>query len=377
MSFYVTHLITGLGNGGAETMLYQILKYQDNPSIKYNVISMGAGSYYADKIRKLGIDVLELNIKKNPLSSVVKIYKELKKTDVLCCWMYHSNFVGYIIGRLAHVKKIIWNVRHSELSKEFNKKTTLQINKWCAKHSKKVSEVIFNGYKSRTVHEAIGYYHENCVVIGNGVDTEEYKPNLSAKGQICTEIGIPDDRKIILSVTKNHPIKDIPMFLKAFAEIKIERKDVVAIICGSGVESSNSALVDNCKKLNLRIGDDVIFLGFREDVPLLLSSCDLYVLHSAGEAFPNTLIQAMSCGCLCLTTDVGDAAKIIGDSSCVVPPCNCHVFSQAVMRLLELSKTDAEQKRRDNRIRIIQNFDIHSVVRQYESEYLFGRDKNY
>lgn len=366
MSFYVTHLITGLGNGGAETMLYQILKYQDNPSIKYNVVSMGAGSYYAEKIRKIGIDVLELNIRKKPLSTVVKIYKELKKTDVLCCWMYHSNFVGYIIGRLAHVKKIIWNVRHSELSKEFNKKTTLQINKWCAKHSKKVSEVIFNGYKSRTVHEAIGYYHENCVVIGNGVDTTEYQFIENARKNLLSELNINRNVKIILSVTRFHPIKDIPTFIAAFQIIHSKEQNSIAVMCGEKIDASNNEIDCLCRENHLKIGKDVYLLGMRSDIPELLSSCDVFVLHSAGEAFPNTLLQAMSCDCLCVATDVGDVRRIIDNDDFLVDVGDYYRIADKVEKLLNRKKDEILELKSKNRNAIITRFNIKTIVKQYE-----------
>lgn len=370
MKYIVVHLITGLGKGGTETMLYQILKFQSNPSIKYRVISMGKGSFYNEKIKELGIDVKVFNFKKHPVLSFVRMCGILKNIDVLCCWMYHANFVGYIVGKIARVKKIIWNIRHSDLSKELNKSTTLLINKWCAKHSRKVSQIIFNGFKARKAHEAIGYCWDNCVVAVNGVDTDEYKQIPKAKEQIYNELGIPKCKKILLSVTKYHPIKDITSFLMAFCEIRRKQNNIIAVMCGNGIEPSNIALVDKCQQLDLVIGKDIYLLGLRDDVPNLLSACDLYVLHSAGEAFPNTLIQAMSCGCLCLTTNVGDAGKILGDSLCVIPPKNYYALAQSELTLLNLNITDAEEKKVKNRKRVMNDYSIGPVVQQYESLYL-------
>ena len=64
----VTHLIAGLGKGGAETMLYQSLKYRSQSDTSYQVVSFGETHYYEVFIRELGIEVVDLNLRKNPPS---------------------------------------------------------------------------------------------------------------------------------------------------------------------------------------------------------------------------------------------------------------------------------------------------------------------
>lgn len=60
----VTHIITGLGKGGAETMLYQVIKFRTNNSLEHKVISLGGSSFYEDRIRALGVSVEICNIRK-------------------------------------------------------------------------------------------------------------------------------------------------------------------------------------------------------------------------------------------------------------------------------------------------------------------------
>ena len=53
----------------------------------------------------------------------------------------------------------------------------------------------------------------------------------------------------------------------------------------------------------------VILLGEQRDVTAIMNGIDIFVLPSISEAFPLALGEAMSCGCYCIATDVGDCAK--------------------------------------------------------------------
>lgn len=362
----VTHLITGLGKGGAETMLYQVLKYRTDREISYQVVSLGGGHYYEGPIRELGIPVTELNFRTRPVSRFLRLVKLLRGTDTLCCWMYHANFVGYLAGRLSKVPRIVWNIRHSSLNSALNKKRTLFLNRICAHWSRRVAAIAYNGEQARLAHEAVGYAPEKGCVLSNGCDCEEYVPDSTARGALCQELGISPEMRIILSVTRYTPIKDVPTFIRAFGKLR-RRGAAAAVLCGVGVEPQNRELAALCGEAGLEIGWDVFLLGLRHDVPRLLAACDLYILHSAGEAFPNALVQAMSCGCLCAATDVGDARQILADDGCILPPGDADALAEKMEALLALETTAAELRRGRNRERACELFDIRQVVKTYEA----------
>lgn len=366
MAKQVTHLIVGLGKGGAETMLYQILKYRTNPDLRYKVISLGAAHYYEDPIRQLGVEIIEVSFRKKPLSSVVKILRNLRSTDTLCCWMYHANLIGYYLGKLAGVKHIIWNIRHSNLDPALNNVTTLRLNKWCARWSGKVSVIAYNGQQARKIHEEIGYCSEKGIVLNNGVDCEEFRPMPEDKALLRAELGIRDNQQVVLSLTKDHPIKDIPTYIQAFAMLHKEQPDTVAIMCGKGVEEGNQQIADFCCINGLKVGSDIFLLGMRHDVPRLLAGCNLFVLHSAGEAFPNTLIQAMSCGCLCVATDVGDVRKILNDDLFVCPPQEPKALADRISEALCLPDAKKAITKEKNRSRVVRKYCIQNAVKAYE-----------
>ncbi|OQC00514.1 MAG: putative glycosyltransferase EpsF [Firmicutes bacterium ADurb.Bin099] len=362
----VTHLITGLGMGGAETMLYQVLKYSTNSDLQHRVISFGASHFYEQLIRNMGISVIEVDIKKKPLTSLARILHEIKGTDTLCCWMYHANLIGYYLGHLSRVKKIVWCIRHSNLDADRNSKLTMSINRHCAKISKSVSKIAYNGQTARFNHEAIGYCKQNGVVVDNGVDCELYKPDSLAQNGLRQEFHITDNQKIILSVTRDNPIKDIPTFLEAISILHRSKTDIVAVMCGAGISCENKRIVSLCEQQGLQIGKDIFLLGTRNDVARLLAGCDVYALHSAGEAFPNTLIQAMACGCLCIATDVGEVRRVLNNDQWIVPAKNPKQLAAALLQAQTLTITEKKEIAYANRARVKMEYDIDRIVKQYE-----------
>lgn len=363
----VTHLITGLGKGGAETMLYQVLKYRTDREITHQVVSLGGAHYYEGPIRELDIPVTELNFRSRPASDFLRLVKLLRGTDTLCCWMYHANFIGYLAAKLVKIPRVIWFIRHSSLDPELNKKRSLFLNRVCARWSNRVTAVAYNGEQSRLAHEAIGYAPEKGCVLSNGCDCEEYAPDDAAREDLCRELGLHGEKQIILSVTKDTPIKDIPTFIRAFGRLHRDQTGTAAVLCGGGIEPENRKLAALCAEEGLEIGRDVFLLGLRHDVPRLLAACDLYVLHSAGEAFPNVLLQAMSCGCLCAATDVGDVKHILPDSHWMIQPGNADILAKKIVELLELPPEAAQSVRAQNRRTIREKFDIRQIVKEYEA----------
>ena len=111
-------------------------------------------------------------------------------------------------------------------------------------------------------------------------------------------------------------------------------------------------------------------LGKRSDMQRLTAALDVAVCASHfGEAFPNVLGEAMACGVPCATTDVGDAAYIVGDTGRVVPPKSPEELAAAIRMLL--TSPDADRRRRSSaaRQRVQEHFDLPLVAMRYENLY--------
>ena len=92
----ILHVISGLGNGGAENSLYKICKY-DNKN-KHIVISITSTGKYFRILREIGIEVYYLNLKFYSILKFIKLILLIRslRPDILQTWLIMGDFLGGI-----------------------------------------------------------------------------------------------------------------------------------------------------------------------------------------------------------------------------------------------------------------------------------------
>ncbi|MBP1969192.1 glycosyltransferase involved in cell wall biosynthesis [Virgibacillus natechei] len=364
----ITHIITGLNMGGAETMLYKLLKHIDKDKYDVNVISMMDDGVYGEKIRNLGFEVISLNMKKGIPSFKFKLAKRhIKNTDIIQTWMYHADLLGYILFKFSKVEKLIWGIRRSNLDPKLNKKSTIIIAKINAKLSKKVDTIVSCSTKAKEVHEEFGFFDENLLVIPNGFELNQFSKDVEAKLKLSKIIGRKSDIPYIAHVGRWSILKDYQNFIKALNKVKQQGIKFHAVLVGTNIDEKNMELMDLVKKYDLL--NNVSLLGIRDDIPTIMSGADILTSSSSGEGFPNVIGEAMACETPCVVTDVGDSAYIVGDTGKVVPSKDSDALSKSILDLLHLPDNEREHLGSIARQRVIENFDIHKVTKQFEELY--------
>jgi len=366
----IVHIITGLNGGGAENMLYKLLKYSSKERFYHKVISLMDEGVYARKIQEIGVKVhcLRLN-KKNIISSLIKARNICKRVDVIDTWLYHADIFGFIVAKILLNKKLIWNIRHSNLEKEANKSRTLKIIKINSFLSKYVDCITYNSNKALENHIKFGYTDKNSVVIPNGFELDKFKFNLKNRIRVRKELGLDKldkEQKVIITVGRWDIQKDYYTLLKALNGLKKYSKNFKMIMCGDNLDYSNEELTDLIDTYGLR--ENIILLGRREDIPSLLSAADIYVSSSLGESFSNAIGEAMACELPCIVTDVGDSKLILGDAGKVIEPKDCIALCNAILSYINAK--DLKEYREKTRKRVIENYDIRHVVRLFENNYI-------
>ena len=370
----VLHIITGLSTGGAEMMLYKLVSKIDRGCFDIYVVSLTNIGPVGEKIEKLNIPVVAVGMKRGwrgffSFSGFFKLLRIVKKykPDVIQTWMYHSDLIGGLVGKILKVP-VIWNIRHSNLNPKYNKKTTIWTAKICAKFSKTLpKKIICCSWASKSVHKKLGYDENKMVVIPNGFDLDAFFPDKQAREKVRKELGINDKIIVIGFAARFDPQKDHRNFFEAAKIVYKIYPNVHFLLCGDGISWDNKRLREWIEKSGVK--KITHLLGRRDDMKNVYNSIDIFCSSSYGEGFPNVIGEAMACEVPCVVTNVGDSAIIVKDTGFVVPPKNPEALAEAIIKMIELSEEKRRELGKKARDRIGQNFSIEKVVKEYENLY--------
>jgi glycosyltransferase involved in cell wall biosynthesis len=122
--------------------------------------------------------------------------------------------------------------------------------------------------------------------------------------------------------------------------------------------------------VRLGIDRNILFLGLRNDVPDILSACDIGVLCSHQEGFSNAILEMMAAGLPMIVTDVGGNAEAVldGTTGIVVPPRDPDRLAAAIVRLAQ-DPSLRERFGRAGRCRVAEHFALERSIEAYDVLY--------
>lgn len=371
----VCHIITSLEQGGAQASLFRLVA-ASRDQFTHVVISLADDDVtYRSKLMEIGVEVICLGMARGAFSfgkfwQLMKLIKCLRP-DVVQTWMYHADFLGGVAARLASVKKIYWNVRHSDLNRATTKRGTIIVAYICMLLSYVVPrKIVFPAQQARRNHVAIGYKKSKTICIPNGYDMDVLRPDSAAGAQLRTELAIDESAFVVAAVGRWTPEKDYPTLFGALGLLEMEPScaDMKVVLVGKGMERTNSDLIGLLNQLTRQ--DFVHLLGQRKDMVSVFNAADLLVLSSNSEAFPNVLAEAMACGVPVVATDVGDAKLIVDRCGWISGPGDSSALAGNIVKARQALLSDAQAIKGCAREHIYSHFSLGVVVNAYRELWL-------
>ena len=269
-----------------------------------------------------------------------------RKVDLL-----HSNNTGAepapIAARLAGIHRVIgtFHVLPSyDLQGVRGGKRYRQLEKWsmgALHHATSCCEAA-----AREWRERCGFPESLVTVIHNGIEVARIARKRS-KAEARKALSLPDDSVVIAAIGNLHEYKVYEHLLRAMPKLLKFCPNACVLVAGTGpLEADLISL-----SILLGIERQVLFLGFCNDVSLLLDCADIYVQPSLVEAFPIAILEASGSGLPVVATSIGGVPEAIlaGKTGILVPPKDSVSLAAALESLAlnpELCETMGEAGRR-------------------------------
>ena len=357
----VLHIITDLGQGGAEAVLYRLIGATSD-GFEHAVVSLHLEGVYGQPLRDRGVPVTALGMRRGRvtiegLRRLLRIIREYRP-HVVQTRLDHANLVGGLMARFAGAPPVVWAVHSTDLGPLRSSWKTRIIRRTCAQLSRVLpSAIVSDAHSGAALHEKIGFCASKLIVVPNGVDPLPFRPDSEARERIRRIWGVTPDEVLLGCVARWDPLKDHENLLRAVKLLTDRGHAFRCALIGRGMIEENGDLQRVIQRWG--VADRLILAGASGDVPAIMNALDLHVLPSRSESLPVAVMEAMACGTPCVVTDVGDARDIVGDTGWVARSQDSGALADAIEAALSDCRRGALKGRAKScRARIIRDFSL-------------------
>ncbi|MCD6571383.1 MAG: glycosyltransferase family 4 protein [Deltaproteobacteria bacterium] len=331
--------------GGAEKILYQVLKglKESHETFQLYLVA-GSDGLLVDKVRQLSIPVHIEPIPEDTRDFIgllkwgIKVLQIVRSLEANLIYLNTLRSILFTSLPLKLLRvPIIWHEHNIQPS--FVRRTLLNLLAlWLPNKIIAVSQAVANTYwnviRSRKIQ-----------VIHNALDLTGFPTK--ALNNIRKEFNICSEDSIVTIPSVLRPWKGHEYFIRAAQLVTKKFPKCKFLILGEEVikkeKGYKQRLIELSKSLNL--DDNIIFTGFRNDVPNILLQSDVVVLSSIlPDPLPTVVLEAMAVAKPVVATNVGGVPEMVVDkeTGLLVPPKDYKAMANAILKLL----MDKEYSRR-------------------------------
>jgi len=369
---HVVHLVHKYTIGGAEAVIDYLCRFGSN-NVKNTICSFTTPDADAPYGPESKCHMISFNKGPgNELKLPVNLYGFLKRSKVD---IVHAQAWGtYIEGLLA--AKFLY--RHNcKFIFAFHGKTIFDVKfgiPWRRRFAQRLAapftDIILapSNQMARDYANTIGISPQKIRVLYNGIDLSRFTKKVTCAKKKC---GLNKNDFVIGFVGRLDPVKNLVGVMKVFKMLteKVlpsERSKLRLLIVGDGEERER---LEDIKR-EFGLSDHVILFGLSKDIPLCMSSMNVYFQPSFYEGHSNTILEAMASGLPVISTSVGGTPEIIddGETGYLFDPYD---YSGMSMKLLALYDNEALCKKiGESAIDIIKKkYSVQRMIHEYEKLY--------
>jgi glycosyltransferase involved in cell wall biosynthesis len=362
----ILHIIETSGPGGAETVLLNVVNHLDHSRYQSIVVLLKPGWLY-QKLRESDISTIILRSAHSyDLRFLLKLWLNIKKhrIDLIHSHLPDVNLYSCLAGFMAGIPVVTTYHGRIRRSQKTNNPDNLKYF-LIGRLSTKV--VAVSDWLKNDLVRVAQFSPGKVKTIYNGVDWEHFDfpfNSVAKKGELKIDL----DEKIVGIVANLRAAKGYEYFVRAAAIITQNIPKVRFLIIGEGDNEVMDRIIKESKALGLT--DQLIFLGFREDVPELLSIMDVFVLSSISEGLSIATIEAMAAGVPVVVTKSGGPQEVVieGVTGFLVPSEDEKSLAEKVVLLLK-NKELAISMGKVAQAQVRAKFNLERMIGNYQMVY--------
>ncbi len=317
----IAHVITRLDWGGSPDIVRVLVSGLDprvfevtliygqtlHPSAK-TLEFLAAASVHLVHIPQLVRDIRPLS----DLAALVRLFAVFshQEFDIIHTHTAKAGALGRIAAFLARTPVILYTPHGHNFYGYFSKacsKAIVLIEKILATLTTRI--VVFTQLEKKDFI-ALGVAPVTKLsVVSQGLELAGYRLTIQEKDAAKESLGIKKEDFVVGLVSRLEPVKGTQYFIEACRLLAAESASLRFFIAGDG--SLAESLKQKVKEY--RLGEKVIFLGWRQDIPRILAACDAVVLPSLNEAVGIALIEAQAQGIPVVASKVGGIPEVVQD----------------------------------------------------------------
>jgi len=363
----IFYVITGLGVGGAERQLVDIADQMQLAGHEVKIIYLTGSALVKPKCAD--IEILSLDVKKS-VFGLISAYSRLRdqirrfKPDVVHSHMVHANILVRLVRLSVHIPRLVCTA-HSTNEGGWLRMLAYRLTHRLADVTTNVSHVAVDAFEAKGAVPRGG-----MLAVTNGIDTDRFRPLLAKRIAIRANADADENEKIIIAVGRLNEVKNYSNLLHAYSRVLQKKANTRLWIIGDG--PLRDSLVKQAN--DLRLNENVFFLGTQHNVEDWLNAADVFVLSSAWEGFGLVVAEAMATEKVVVATNAGGVAEVLGDCGFLVSTFDSEALSQALIKALNLSPAEAIHYGIKSRKRVVSEYSLDAVVIRWHN--LYGSNLN-
>lgn len=322
----ILHLSSTSGPGGAEMIVKRLATGLD-PKRFRSVVCLFKSGWLAESCEQAGLPTYVVNINGAfDIRWATDFANLLKKEGVALIHAHEftANVYGTLIGKLAGIPVLATVHGKNYYGDQLKRRMAYR---FVARTGRMIA--VSNDLK-RFMYEKVGIPDCRVTVIYNGV--EKWSPPDDHRiVSVRSELALSGWEHVIGSVGSLYPVKGHIHLIRAMPAIVRAYPKTVALLVGRG-ELEGDLKAEACR---LGVEKNVRFLGFRDDIPLLLGLMDVFALPSLSEGLSMALLEAMGAGLPVVASRVGGNSELIedGQAGFLVPAEDSAALADRVLTL--------------------------------------------